>query len=123
MIYGIGTDIVEIDRIQDVNKLAQRILSDSEEVIFRDLGTEIEKQNFLAKQWAGKEAIAKAFGTGFKSPISINEISLLRDSTGKPYFKPSKKLIKTMDDLGISKSHVSLADEKNYAIAFAVLEK
>ena len=123
MIYGIGTDIVEINRIKDVNKLAKRILSESEEVIFRDLGTEIEKQNFLAKQWAGKEAIAKAFGTGFKSPISINEISLLRDSIGKPYFKPSTKLIKTMDDLGISKSHVSLADEKNYAIAFAVLEK
>ena len=123
MIYGIGTDIVEIDRIKDINKLAQRILSESEEVIFRDLGTAIEKQNFLAKQWAGKEAIAKAFGTGFKSPISINEISLLRDAIGKPYFKPSKKLIKTMDDLGISKSHVSLADEKNYAIAFAVLEK
>lgn len=123
MIYGIGTDVVEIDRIKDVNKLAKRILSESEEVIFRDLGTEIEKQNFLAKQWAGKEAIAKAFGTGFKSPISINEISLLRDSIGKPYFKPSKKLLKTMDDLGISKSHVSLADEKNYAIAFAVLEK
>ena len=123
MIYGIGTDIVEIDRIKDVNKLAKRILSESEEVIFRDLGTAIEKQNFLAKQWAGKEAIAKAFGTGFKSPISINEISLLRDSIGKPYFKPSTKLIKTMDDLGISKSHVSLADEKNYAIAFAVLEK
>jgi holo-[acyl-carrier protein] synthase len=123
MIYGIGTDIVEIDRIKDINKLAQRILSESEEVIFRDLGTAIEKQNFLAKQWAGKEAIAKAFGTGFKSPISINEISLLRDSIGKPCFKPSKKLIKTMDDLGISKSHVSLADEKNYAIAFAVLEK
>ena len=123
MIYGIGTDIVAIDRIKDVNKLAKRILSESEEVIFRDIGTEIEKQNFLAKQWAGKEAIAKAFGTGFKSPISINEISLLRDSIGKPYFKPRKKLIKTMDDLGISKSHVSLADEKNYAIAFAVLEK
>ena len=123
MIYGIGTDIVEIDRIKDINKLAKRILSESEEIIFRDLGTEIEKQNFLAKQWAGKEAIAKAFGTGFKSPISINEISLLRDSIGKPYFKPSIKLIKTMDDLGISKSHVSLADEKNYAIAFAVLEK
>ena len=123
MIYGIGTDIVEIDRIKDVNKLAKRILSESEEVIFRNLGTAIEKQNFLAKQWAGKEAIAKAFGTGFKSPISINEISLLRDSIGKPYFKPSTKLIKTMDDLGISKSHVSLADEKNYAIAFAVLEK
>lgn len=123
MIYGIGTDVVEIDRIKDVNKLAKRILSESEEIIFRDLGTEMKKQNFLAKQWAGKEAIAKAFGTGFKSPISINEISLLRDSTGKPYFKPSKKLIKTMDDLGISKSHVSLADEKNYAIAFAVLEK
>jgi len=123
MIYGIGSDIVEIDRIKDINKLAQRILSESEEVIFRDLGTAIEKQNFLAKQWAGKEAIAKAFGTGFTSPISIREISLLRDSNGKPYFKPSKKLIKTMDDLGISKSHVSLADEKNYAIAFAVLEK
>ena len=122
MIYGIGTDIVEIDRIKDINKLAQRILSESEEVIFRDLGTAIEKQNFLAKQWAG-EAIAKAFGTGFKPPISINEISILRDSIGKPCFKPSKKLIKTMDDLGISKSHVSLADEKNYAIAFAVLEK
>ena len=123
MIYGIGTDIVEINRIKDVNKLAKRILSESEEVIYRDLGTKIEKQNFLAKQWAGKEAIAKAFGTGFKSPISINEISLLRDSIGKPYFKPSTKLLKTMDDLGISKSHVSLADEKNYAIAFAVLEK
>ena len=59
MIYGIGTDIVEIDRIKDINKLAQRILSESEEVIFRDLGTEIEKQNFLAKQWAGKRQLLK----------------------------------------------------------------
>ena len=42
MIYGIGTDIVEIDRIKDINKLAQRILSESEEVIYRDLGTAIE---------------------------------------------------------------------------------
>ena len=83
MIYGIGTDIVEIDRIKDINKLAQKILSEIEEVIFRDLGTAIEKQNFLAKQWAGKEAIAKSFGTGFNSPISINEISLLRYSIAK----------------------------------------
>ena len=46
MIYGIGTDVVEIDRIKDVNKLAKRILSESEEIIFRHLGTEMKKQNF-----------------------------------------------------------------------------
>ena len=124
MIYGIGTDIVEIKRLTGMKSLdafAKKVLTENELKVFDDL-TNSKKASYLAKQFAAKEAIAKAFGTGLKDPIQLNNIEILRNDEGKPTFNPLNGLISKIPDLGITKTHVSLADEKDYAIAFAILE-
>jgi holo-[acyl-carrier protein] synthase len=125
MIFGIGTDIVDVLRIEKMESLdvfAKKILSESELTLYESF--ENKKQiNYLAKQFAGKEAISKAFGTGIRNKISFQNIEILRDEHGKPTFNPLNGINDVIADLGIVKTHVSLADEKNYAIAFAILEK
>ena len=74
MIYGIGTDLVDLDRIKkmkSISAFANKILGDQELVKFGELadGT---KQFYLGKQFAGKEAFVKALGTGFKDPVFPN---------------------------------------------------
>ena len=124
MIYGIGTDIVEISRIikmKSLSSFAEKILSPNE----LEIASQYENDKlikYLAKQFAAKEAISKAFGTGIREPILIKDIEIMRDKTGKPYLNPLAGVKKTIIDLGITKSHVSLADESEYVIAFAILE-
>lgn len=124
MIYGIGTDIVEISRITKMKSLssfAKKILSSNElEIVSQYKNEKLIK--YLAKQFAAKEAISKAFGTGLRKPILMKDIEIMRDITGKPYLNPLAGVKKTIIDLGITKSHVSLADESEYVIAFAILE-
>ena len=124
MIYGIGTDIVEISRITKMKSLsvfAEKILSSDE----LEIASQYENEKlikYLAKQFAAKEAISKAFGTGIREPILMKDIEIMRDKAGKPYLNPLAGVKKTIIDLGITKSHVSLADESEYVIAFAILE-
>ena len=124
MIYGIGTDIVEISRITKMKSLSsfsKKILSSNElEIASQYKNDKLIK--YLAKQFAAKEAISKAFGTGLRKPILIKDIEIMRDKIGKPYLHPLAGVKKTIIDLGITKSHVSLADESEYVIAFAILE-
>ena len=124
MIYGIGTDIVEISRIAEMKSLssfAEKILSLNElEIASQYKNDKLIK--YLAKQFAAKEAISKAFGTGLRKPILMKDIEIMRDKIGKPYLHPLAGVKKTIIDLGITKSHVSLADESEYVIAFAILE-
>ena len=125
MIYGIGTDLVDLDRIRKMKSLsafANKILGDQELEQFAELAN-MPKQFYLGKQFAGKEAIAKAIGTGITKDTKFKEIEILRDINGKPTFNPIGGLKAYMDNLGIAKTHVSLSDEEEYAIAFAVLEK
>ena len=124
MIYGVGTDIVEISRIKQMKSLstfAEKILSHNELKIASTFESD-KLARFLAKQFAGKEAVSKAFGTGIRKPILMKDIEILRDDNGMPILNPLAGVKKTIIDLGITKSHVSLADEKDYAIAFAILE-
>ena len=124
MIYGVGTDIVEISRMKQMKSLssfAEKILSHNELKIASTFESD-KLARFLAKQFAGKEAVSKAFGTGIRKPILMKDIEILRDDNGMPILNPLAGVKKTIIDLGITKSHVSLADEKDYAIAFAILE-
>ena len=124
MIFGIGTDVVSLSRlkkIDDMERFAKKILSEKELSIFTNL-IESKKITYMAKQFAGKEAVSKAFGTGMSSPVMFQNIEILRDDNGKPILNALNDLKKLLTDLGITKSHVSLSDEKNYAIAFAILE-
>tara|TARA_B100000214_G_scaffold203492_1_gene147580 strand:+ start:169 stop:546 length:378 start_codon:yes stop_codon:yes gene_type:complete len=125
MIYGIGTDLVDLDRIRQMKSLsafANKILGTQELEQYTELANE-SKEFYLGKQFAGKEAFVKALGTGFKKPIFPKDIQILRNSIGKPEILLSAEVKSYVEGLGITKSHVSLADESNHLLAFAVLEK
>ena len=125
MIFGIGTDIVEIKRIEtmtSLDKFASKILSHNEKEFYNSL-TNQKQIVYISKQFAAKEAIAKAIGTGIRNDTHFKNIEILRDKNGTPIFNALNKLEKIISDLGITKTHVSLADEREYAIAIAVLEK
>jgi holo-[acyl-carrier protein] synthase len=64
----------------------------------------------------------KPLEPGIRKPILFKELEILRDEKGKPYFNPLGDVKKTIINLGITKTHVSLADESEHAIAFAILE-
>jgi holo-[acyl-carrier protein] synthase len=124
MIYGIGTDLVDLDRIKKMKSLsafAEKILGAQELEEYAKL-LDGSKQFYLGKQFAGKEAFVKALGTGFKDPIFPKDIQILRNALGKPEILLSAATKSYVEDLGITKSHVSLADESNHLLAFAVLE-
>tara|TARA_Y100001978_G_scaffold189967_1_gene192724 strand:+ start:180 stop:557 length:378 start_codon:yes stop_codon:yes gene_type:complete len=124
MIFGIGTDIVEVERIRKLDsleKFADKILSLSELKVFKSQIDE-KQVTFLAKQFAAKEAVSKALGTGIGKDIRFNQIEILRNSDGKPYLNHNGMITTIFNDLGITKTHVSLSDEKKYALAFVILE-
>ena len=125
MIFGIGTDIVEIKRIEtmkSLDKFASKILSHNEKEFYDSLTNE-KQIVYISKQFAAKEAIAKAIGSGIRNDTHFKSIEILRDKNGAPIFNALNKLEKIISDLGITRTHVSLADERDYAIAVAVLEK
>ena len=124
MIFGIGTDIVDVERIRklgSLEKFADKILSLNELEVFKSQIDE-KKVTFLAKQFAAKEAVSKALGTGIGKDIRFNQIEILRNSDGKPYLNHDGMITTIFNDLGITKTHVSLSDEKEYVLAFVILE-
>jgi holo-[acyl-carrier protein] synthase len=125
MIYGIGTDVVEVKRIREaLHKygiaLAKKILTPQELITYRK--TE-GKENFLAKRFAAKEAFAKALGTGMRSPVNFKSIEVIHDTLGKPKIKTVSELTFLVKSRNIKHCHLSISDEKNIAAAFVVLEK
>jgi holo-[acyl-carrier protein] synthase len=124
MIYGIGTDIVEVARIeasvsQFGDDFAKRILAQSELASY--MASQI-KPRFLAKRFAAKEAFAKALGTGLRAPATFQNIAVSHDELGKPILLLAPELQRFLNNKNISKAHVSISDEKNLAAAFVVLE-
>ena len=124
MIFGIGTDLVDLDRVKAIKSktaFAKKILGPQELAKYKQMST-AQGIDYLGKQFAAKEAIAKAFGSGFTSPIFPQAIQILRNSIGKPEIVFSEEVKSYSEGLGITGSHVSLSDERNHLIAFAVLE-
>ena len=125
MIYGIGTDIVEVKRIEaglerHGRRFAERILTASELAAFDNSP---QQAAFLAKRFAAKEAAVKALGTGFRHGISLSHINVGRDPLGRPLLEFNGEMATRMAAAGIVSSHLSLSDEKDYALAFVVMEK
>ncbi len=124
MIYGIGTDIVEVARIeasvgQFGDDLAKRILAESEYTSYEKSTT---KPRFLAKRFAAKEAFSKALGTGLRAPATFQNIAVSHDELGKPILILAIELQAFLTEKNITKTHISISDEKNLAAAFVVLE-
>ena len=123
MIYGIGTDIVDITRMQGNldkhgDKFARRILTEKE---FIEFETKNNKAAFLAKRFAAKEAAVKAMGTGFSQGISLHHVGVVNDSAGKPILEFLDAAESFLKENNIKESHLSLADERDYAVAFVTL--
>lgn len=123
MAIAIGTDIVEIARIADTVsrqglKFVQRLLSANELEQYR---AKSNGNAFLAKRFAAKEAIAKALGTGIGRGVSFQDIEVTNNSNGAPQVKLTGGAEKALAELGATKVLLSLSDEKEYALAFAVL--
>lgn len=123
MIFGIGTDIVQVARIQknlDLHgeRFAKRILTEDE---FSEFLQKAFQASFLAKRFAAKEATAKAMGTGFSHGLSLRHIGITHDDKGKPILTFSGIAEQFISDNKITAQHVSLSDEKDYAVAFVTL--
>ena len=124
MIYGIGTDIVSIKRIQNIlNKnrdgFINRVLTDHEKALFTN---KADSAAFCAKRFAAKEAFSKALGTGIGRVVSFQDLTVRSNEHGKPYFMPSEKLRLYLQEKGIKHGHLSISDESQNALAFVVLE-
>ena len=124
MIYGIGTDIVEVSRIeasitQFGHDFAKRILAETEVESYEKSAI---KPRFLAKRFAAKEAFSKALGTGLRAPATFQNIAVSHDDLGKPILILADELQAFLTAKKIVQMHISISDEKNLAAAFVVLE-
>ena len=123
MIYGIGTDIVAVQRLQSMwerhgEKALERMLAAQE---IEEFSGAANKGRFLAKRFAAKEAFAKALGTGVRPPATLSAIAVGHDELGKPLLVFHGQLANTIENLRL-KAHLSLSDEADYAIAHVILE-
>ncbi len=124
MIYGVGTDVVEIGRIEKAlgrfgERFARRILCDPELKRFQG---HRQPAAYLAKRFAAKEAFTKALGTGIKAPANWHGVWVRNLASGKPVLEFSQPLKQLLEERGVSKAHLSLADERGVAVATVILE-
>jgi len=124
MIYGVGTDLVDIERVKKIlsknrDGFVKRILSEHEQALFTN---KAESAAYFAKRFAAKEAFAKALGTGIGGVVSFQDLTIRNNEDGKPYFIPSEKLRQYLVEKNIKQAHLSISDESLSAIAFVVLE-
>lgn len=124
MIYGIGTDIIEIPRIAAAldrfgDRFARRILCEPE---LRRFSAHRKPAAYLAKRFAAKEAFTKALGTGIHAPANWHGVWVTNLRSGKPTLEFSPALRALMDMRGVSDAHVSLSDERELASATVILE-
>lgn len=125
MIFGIGTDIVRVARMQrDLDRygerFAERILSVTELAEFRD---NARPAHFLARRFAAKEAAAKAMGTGFRDGITLRQIAVLHNEHGRPALEFTGAAADFLRAQDITASHLSISDEEDHAVAFVALER
>jgi holo-[acyl-carrier protein] synthase len=125
MIFGIGTDILRIDRVASTYKrfgqrFADRLLLPEEMDLFAHSKNKVR---FLTMRFAAKEAIVKALGTGFANGMWIRDTGTLPDKFGRPEIIFSARGQQKCNELGVAGGHLTLTDEAGLVVAVAVLEK
>ena len=124
MIFGVGTDIVELSRIQATydrfgDHFVRRLLMDEELLLFEKTKWPVR---FLAMRFAGKEAAVKAMGTGFRHGMWLRDVGIVNNDWGRPLIIWSERGRELCASMGIGAGHVSLTDDAGLVIAFAVVE-
>jgi len=118
MIFGIGTDLIEVERIQrayEKDSFRKRVYTEAEQKMIA------ENAQRAAGNFAVKESVVKAFGTGFRE-IAPSEVEVLREPSGKPYVVLYGAAKKMQSEKGILQIHVSISNTKEYAIGYVVME-
>ena len=124
MIYGVGSDLVEIPRVERAlarfgERFARRILCEPE---LRRFQGHPKPAAYLAKRFAAKEAFTKALGTGIHAPANWHGVWVVNLKSGKPQLEFSAALATLLWDRGIRRSHLTLSDERGLAAATVILE-
>jgi holo-[acyl-carrier protein] synthase len=123
MIFGIGTDLIEVERVADkMEKRAgfKELVFSPDEIIYCE--TKTFKYEHYAARFAAKEAFLKAIGTGWRKGTAFNEIEIYHDEEGKPEFRFHGITAKTIADLKMGKIFVSLSHLKTMAHAMVIIE-
>ncbi len=123
MIYGIGTDILRVERVEAIfsrfgERFAERLLMPEELVQFRRSRQPVR---FLAMRFAAKEAIVKAMGTGFANGMWIRDAGVCPNALGRPEIVYSARGRRLCAELGIGAGYLTLSDEAGLVVAVAVL--
>ena len=124
MIYGVGSDLIEIPRVERAlarfgERFARRILCEPE---LRRFHAHAKPAAYLAKRFAAKEAFTKALGTGIHAPANWHGVWVVNLKSGKPQLEFSAALARLLEDRGIRRSHLTLTDERDMAAATVILE-
>ena len=129
MIYGIGTDIIQISRIEEAlarhgDQFAEKILGLDELDKYHRRKSKVEARGvrFLASRFAAKEAFSKAIGLGMRMPMTWRAMQTLNAPSGKPIVETTGTLKEFMEQNGLT-AQVSITDEADYAVAFVIVEK
>jgi len=121
MLYGVGIDILRIDRVD--LKLSKKILGEKEKEIYDKLKNLDRRREFLAGRFAAKEAFFKALKTGI-GPIPFKDVQVIYNGElGNPELLISKKVREYFEKMNISNFHISISHEKDYVVAVVILEK
>lgn len=125
MIHGIGTDIVAVSRLEAFyerhgERSLEKLLTPAEREEFARL-PESGRARFLAKRFAAKEAFGKALGSGIRAPVLLPAVGVGHDALGKPVFALAPEVAALLAERRLA-AHLSLSDERDYAVAFVILE-
>jgi holo-[acyl-carrier protein] synthase len=123
MIFGVGTDILEVRRIEESyrrfgERFAERLLMPEELALYPKARNRVR---FLAMRFAAKEAVVKAIGTGFAHGMWIRDAGVVPNRLGRPDIIFSARGRALCDELGIGEGHLTLSDEAGLVVAVAVL--
>jgi holo-[acyl-carrier protein] synthase len=123
VIWGIGTDIVELERIERLGceRLASRILTAEEWARMPEQPRRCLE--YVAGRFAAKEAISKALGTGIGGVCSFQDIEVVNDGHGKPFVILSEAVVQRVFPEGTATVHLSISHSTHYALAMAVVER
>lgn len=119
-IFGVGIDQIKIPRVLKAcqkDTFLEKYYSERERELFQ------KRHSRTATNFVGKEAVVKAFGTGFSEGISPRDVQILRRDNGAPYVELTGEALRWAQDRQISKIHISLTDTEEYAGAFVVAER
>lgn len=128
MIYGVGTDICDVRRIQHsvekfADRFASKILTDAELSIWQQRSTQSSERGmrYLATRFAAKEALSKALGLGMQRPMTWRNCEVMNSTTGAPCMQVHGDLLSWCAERHLG-FHVSISDEADYVVAFCIAE-